>query len=120
MEIRTLHENGQIFAIVPLKEFECLRDAAEDAEDNAMLAEALARNEEGFPLALFEALEAGENPVRVLRKYRGLTQAVLAAKANLSRAYLAQIETGAREGTLSSMYGIAQALGVPLDMLVTK
>jgi transcriptional regulator with XRE-family HTH domain len=39
----------------------------------------------------------------------------LAEAAGISRAYLAQIETGKRDGTLSLQRSFADALGVGLD-----
>lgn len=115
--LKIIEQHGQAFAMLPLAEFEMLRDAAEHAADLVALEEALAKDEEGFPLALLDAIDRGENAVRLLRDYRALTQAQLAEGAGIARAYLAQIETGKRDGTLKTMRALADALEVPLDML---
>ncbi len=60
----------------------------------------------------------GENSVRVWREYRGLSVKDLAAKAEISAAYLSQIEGGNREGSISTMKALATALSLDLDDLV--
>jgi ribosome-binding protein aMBF1 (putative translation factor) len=95
--------------------------AAEDATDRAAYRAAkqrLARGEDEMVLAVFaERLLAGENPVRVFRELRGLSVKDLAARAKLSAAYLSQVETGARQGTMATRRKLARALDVALDDL---
>jgi transcriptional regulator with XRE-family HTH domain len=50
--------------------------------------------------------------LRTLRGRRGLTQEALAAKAGLSRTYLARLETARQDPTLSTLVKLATALGV--------
>lgn len=64
------------------------------------------------------ALLDGENPVKVWREYRGLTQQQLAEVAEISTPYLSQIETGKRTGTTDVLLAVAKALGVTLDDIV--
>ena len=59
-----------------------------------------------------------ENPIRVYREYRRMTQQQLADKAGIARAYLAEIETGKKQGGIATLKAIAQALDVDLDMVV--
>ncbi len=96
--------------------------AAEDATDRAAYRSAkqrLARGEDEMVPGVFaERLLAGENPVRVFRELRGLSVKELAARAKLSAAYLSQVETGARQGTLATRRKLARALDVALDDLV--
>jgi transcriptional regulator with XRE-family HTH domain len=58
------------------------------------------------------------HPVRAWRERRGYSQAQLAALVGISRAYLTQIETGERTGTLEVMVAVARALGCRIDDLV--
>ena len=44
--------------------------------------------------------------VQDLRKQRGLPQAALAAKAGISREYLARLEIGRHEPTLTTLQGL--------------
>jgi transcriptional regulator with XRE-family HTH domain len=56
--------------------------------------------------------------LRMLRRRRGLTQEALAAKAGLSRTYLARLETARQDPTLSTLVKLAKALGVPVTTLL--
>ena len=77
-----------------------------------------AGDEELVPAAIVNAILDGENPVRVWRQHRGMSQVQLAEAADISQAYLAQIETRKREGTLGLYRSLADVLGVDLDDLV--
>ncbi|MGH2625503.1 MAG: helix-turn-helix domain-containing protein [Anaerolineales bacterium] len=50
--------------------------------------------------------------LRTLRRDRGLTQQQLAAKAGLSREYLARLERARQDPTLSTLAKLAKALRV--------
>jgi DNA-binding XRE family transcriptional regulator len=115
--MRTLNENGQTFVLVPLADFERMTRNIEDIVDIAAFDAAMERNEEAFPIALFDAIEAGENPIKAFRTYRGIRQAELAHMTNISAAYLSQLEKGAREGSVKMVKAIAIALNVPMDFL---
>ena len=56
--------------------------------------------------------------LKVWREYRGMSQATLADAAGLSQAYIAQIETGKREGRVDAYRAIANVLDVNIDDLV--
>lgn len=65
-----------------------------------------------------ECIAFGET-VRRLRLQRGLSQDEFAAVADLHRTYVGGIERGERNPTLTSIYRIAQALGVtPSELLL--
>ena len=76
-----------------------------------------AGDDELVPAAVANAILDGESPVRVWRRHREMSQVQLAEAAGISQAYLAQIETGKREGTLGLYRSLADALGVDLDDL---
>ena len=59
----------------------------------------------------------GENPGKVYRDLRGLTQTRLKAAANINAVYLSQIETGTRTGSIKTLAAIANALNVAVDDL---
>ena len=52
------------------------------------------------------------------RKQRGLTQESLARKAGISHGYLARLEIGMHEPTLSTLRRLAKVLGVKLGQLL--
>jgi transcriptional regulator with XRE-family HTH domain len=56
--------------------------------------------------------------LKKLREARELTQAVLANKAGISRAYLARLEMGRHDPPLSRLRKLAKALGVPAAKLL--
>jgi transcriptional regulator with XRE-family HTH domain len=56
--------------------------------------------------------------VKRLRERRGLTQEGLAAKAGISRTYLARLETARQDPTLSTLEKLAKALRVKVGRLL--
>jgi transcriptional regulator with XRE-family HTH domain len=58
--------------------------------------------------------------MRVLREWRDVTQMHLSATTNLSQGYISDIENGRRTGTAAALRLIANALEVPLDLLVEE
>jgi transcriptional regulator with XRE-family HTH domain len=56
--------------------------------------------------------------VQALRAKRAMTQEVLAKKAGISRGYLARVETGRHEPTLTMLRKLAKALAVPVTALL--
>ena len=95
-----------------------LLEAYEDALDIAAYRAAKDANEEAFPIELFDKIDAGESPLKVFREHRGLTQTNLAKKAGTSQGMINHIEKGNREGTVSMLKDLANALDIDLDMLI--
>lgn len=106
------------FAVIPIELYERLSAVLEDVDD-AALADAARAADDGFriPAAVVNALLEGEQPVKVWREQRGLTQDALAAKAGISKAYLCQMETRKRVGALKTLRAIADALAVSVNEL---
>ena len=111
--------SGERMVVLPETEFLALREAAEDrmdAEAILRFREKLAAGEEEMvPAEIVNRILDGENKVRVWRVYRGLTARDLAATTGLSAPYISEIESGKKEGGLSAMKKIAEALKVDLD-----
>ncbi|MFM2042356.1 MAG: hypothetical protein RLY86_932 [Pseudomonadota bacterium] len=105
-------------------DYEALLDALEEAQDLERIrridADIATGRTETMPLDMALALCDGANPVRVWRTHRGMTARELAAKAGITAAYLSEIETGKKSGSLSVLTAIASALRVDLDDLVRK
>ncbi|MDX2142878.1 MAG: helix-turn-helix transcriptional regulator [Rhodospirillaceae bacterium] len=93
-----------------------LRQKVVDLQD--LLEIAQSRGEPTFPTCVLDRILAGENPVRVYREHRELTQRSLAKTAGISTAYLSEIETGAKGGSATALKSIALALDVPMENLV--
>ncbi len=73
---------------------------------------------EFVPLELSKRLVAGDNPIRVWRTYRGMTQAALAAAAGIGQPFLSQLENGRRSPSVAAAKGIARALGLDIEEIV--
>lgn len=116
---------GEI-AILPRKEYEALAAKAAEADEDAGTARIVARARkeiaDGAPLLpkqVVDRFARGENPVRVLREWRDVTQLYLSFKTGLSQGYVSDMETGRRKGTAAALRRIADVLKVPLDLLVS-
>ena len=112
-------------AILPRKDYEILVAKASEADEDAGTVRIVARARKeiaaGGPLLpkeMVDRIANGENPVRVLREWRDVTQMHLSFKTNLSQGYISDIENGRRTGTAAALRLIANALEVPLDILV--
>ena len=86
-------------------EYHALREALEDAADNATLLRLRAETagEEAMPAALFDRILDGESPVRVWREFRGLRARELAEAAGVSAAYLSDIESSRKPGSARAL-----------------
>ena len=104
------------FAVIPWHDYERLAAIGEDAEDAAICDRA--KEQEAFPVEVVDRMLADENPIRVFRDYRRLTQRQLAEKVGISPLYLSQIERGVRTGSVTTLAAIANALSVELDDLL--
>jgi DNA-binding XRE family transcriptional regulator len=93
-------------------------NAAEAARRRRIAARERRDIAETMPVAVVRALASGATPLKAWREGRGLTQAALARRAGLSRAYLAQIEAGAREPSVAVLRRLATALELLADDLL--
>ncbi|MBW8298158.1 MAG: helix-turn-helix transcriptional regulator [Hydrogenophaga sp.] len=116
--------NGEEMVVLSRKDYEALLqrlDRVEDLEDSLAIADfekkLAAGQEELIPSEVVDRMVDGESPVRVWRDYRGLSAKDLAAKAGISTAYLSEIETGKKDGSVSALKSIADALKLDLDDL---
>lgn len=119
MSVQFIENNGMPeYAVIPAADYELLLKKSEMLDDVIAFDRAITEDEELLPAELVARLVSGENKVKVWRNYRGLTQEQLAQATNLAQAYIGQIETGKREGTVKVLVVIAEALGVDVDDLV--
>ena len=95
-------------------------DAEALLSDEELYDRADAEGGESFPAEVVDRLLAGQNPIRVYRDHRGMTQGALAAAAGIHPVYLSQIETGKRTGSAKTLAAIAEALGVTVDELIVE
>jgi mRNA-degrading endonuclease RelE of RelBE toxin-antitoxin system len=115
---------GEI-AILPRKEYEALAAKAAEADDDIGSARLVARARKeiaaGAPLIpkkIVDRIANGENPLRVLREWRDMTQLELSFKTDIGQGYISDLESRRRKGTTAALKRIAGAMNVPLDLLV--
>ena len=122
MSVQVIEKDGKPeWAVIPYQEYKRLIQEAEMLQDIRAYDEARKAIEEGeelVPSQVTYAILDGENPVRVWREHRRLTQQQLAEAAGISVPYLSQIESGKRKGTVEVLSAIAKALGLSLDDVV--
>ena len=108
------------YAVIPIDAYRRMAAALEDADDAEAIDKAWADDAAGetVPGEVAKGIIDGGPPLRVWRKYRGLTLASLAGRVGVSRGYLSQIENGHKSGTLDLFRRLATALDVSLDQLV--
>ncbi|MCY4373281.1 MAG: helix-turn-helix transcriptional regulator [Spirochaetaceae bacterium] len=118
--IQTVTLAGEDYAVVPLAEYEALRDAVnEDAMDSAIMKRVLEDpDEELVPFTLVKRIADGEHPVRVWREYRDMRAGELATAAGIANSYLSDIENGKKPGSINAMKRISIALDVTIDDLI--
>jgi ribosome-binding protein aMBF1 (putative translation factor) len=116
--------HGEV-AILPREEYEALVAKAAEADEDGGTARLVARARKdinaGAPLLpkdVVDRLANGDNAIRVLREWRDITQMELSSRTNISQGHISDIESGRRTGTPATLRRIADALGVPLDLLV--
>ena len=114
---------GEELAILPKSEYERLTARIGEDEGTARIvrrtrAALAAGHEIRLPKTVVDRLAAGQNPIRVLREWRDMTQAELAASAGITQGYLSELEAGKRKGPVALHQKIARALGTPIHLLL--
>ena len=118
-------ESGEELVVLPRRVYDRLvaRRINEDGETARIVDRTEAALAAGYDIAIpaevAEAIARGGNPIRVVREWRGITQAGLAkAGVGVTQGYISQLESGASGGTPKALSAIARALGVPVDLLI--
>lgn len=113
---------GEELVVLPRAEYDRLIADREMAEDVAAFDASERRlasgEDEILPAAMVDRLLAGANRVRVWREHRGLSAKELAERADVSAAYLSEIERGRKPGSVEAMKALSGALGLAIDDLV--
>ena len=104
-----LHIQGKPYVLVPLHDYRQMAGNGAASESGTG----------DIPAEILDLIHARqEHPIKVLRKFRGLTQTELAKKAGISRPYLTEIETGRKEGSIAAIRALAEALQAPSSLLI--
>ena len=109
---------GEKLVMLSESEYNRLLDLADIAIADRAIANVAAGRDEFIPSAMVDRLLGGENKLKVWRAHRGVSARNLAEKTGLSPSYISEIESGRKEGSISAMKKIAEALRLDLDDLV--
>jgi DNA-binding XRE family transcriptional regulator len=89
-----------------------------DARDHAVAMRDIAAGAPTLTDAELDEFLASPTATAFFRRRAGLTQVELAGRVGVSQAYLAQVETGARTGSVNLYVKLARALDVRVEDLV--
>ena len=88
MKVQVLEKDGkEEFAVLPIDEYRELVQRLEDLEDAQDLRSYRTNPGESYPPEVVNRLLDGENPVKVWREYRRLTQGQLAEQRRHRRSH---------------------------------
>jgi DNA-binding XRE family transcriptional regulator len=123
MNIQIIRQNGKPeYAVLPYPDYLVLVEQAEMLEDIRSYDEAkksiAGGDEELIPASVVNALADGENPIKVWREYRELTQQKVAEEIGISIPFVSQLETNKRKASIDVMKKLALLLKVDIDDLV--
>ena len=114
--------SGEEMVVLPRAEYEALITAVEDLEDALAAERSIERIAAGetelIPDTEVDAYLDAPTPLAFWRRKRGLTQAVLAEKVEVTQAYLSEIEGGKKEARIGVLRQLAGTLKVTVDQLV--
>lgn len=100
MKYDLLHIQGKPYVLVPLHDY---REISSNGTSS------------NLPGDILDQLSAQqEHPIKIIRKFREMTQADLAEASGISRPYLTEIETGKKDGSIRALKTLAEALGVTI------
>jgi len=112
---------GVDLAILPASDYKDMARRLEDIEDFVDASEAIAAieaGEETLPDEMVKRLSIDrDNPLRVWREYRELSQFALAQKAEVSQGRISELEKTGKAPTLDVARRIADAMNCDLDDL---
>jgi DNA-binding XRE family transcriptional regulator len=128
MKPQFIKTEGEELVVLPRRDYEALVKRAKKVSDEddkiARIVkksdEALAAGDEvELPSKVAEAIARGENPLRVIREWRGMTQMYLGEmKTNVGQSTISALESGSRRGTTAVWKQLARVLEVPMDILI--
>ena len=105
---------GERLVILPETQCRILAHAAADALKAIGRQQPLAPC---LPTAVSQAISDGQNLVRAIRQWRGLSGRYLARLAGITPSMVSQIERSGKTGSTRTLKAIADALCVPVDLV---
>src|SRR5258708_35808481 len=129
MKPQFIKTEGEELVVLARRDYEALvkraKRVSNEGEKIARIVktsdEALAAGDEvELPSKVAEAIARGENPLRIIREWRGMTQMYLSEmKTNVGQSTISALESGSRRGTTAVRKQLARVLEVPMDILIS-
>jgi len=111
----TISPDGQRLVTMTAEEYQDLLDARDAEAAMRAVAAGTLQTLSGEDV---DAYLAAATPLAFWRRHRGFTQADMAQAAGVSQPWLAQLENGKREGSVSVYQRLARLLGLSVDELL--
>ena len=116
--------SGEELVVIPRAEYEALRAAAGEDEDDESVAIYDARKaalasgcDTVLPEAISLLLLRGNSRLKAVRLWREMSQTELAEKAGIGQGYLSDMESGRRAGREDVLRKLARFLDVPIGWI---
>jgi DNA-binding XRE family transcriptional regulator len=118
MTTEITNKNGKDYAVIPYELYQQLIEDAETLSDIKAYDLIKNKSEESFPAYVVDRIYLQQqNPIKVYREYRNLSQSELAKKVNITLEYLQQIENDINVASQQNLEVIAQVLNIDLDII---
>lgn len=108
------HDGKPAYVLVPYEDYQGSLKTDEQLLDEARTHDTGTR----YPHDVTWRLVNGDNPIKVIREWKGLSQADLADKAGVSVNFISMLETGRRPLTAKTALALAHAMAVDADVLL--
>lgn len=116
MNIQQINLNDTDYVVISKSDYDNLIAEQINTERYHKIV-SLSSEEEALPHEMVKRL-LNESPLKVWREYRGLTMSALAEKVGVSQSYISDIENGKKDGSVSVIKRIAEALETDIDLIV--
>lgn len=70
-----------------------------------------------IPKSVVDRIVAGDSPLRVFRRWRGISQIELSIRTGVSRCHISDIENRRSRATAAMLKKFSKAINVPWDLL---
>lgn len=122
MNVQIIENDGRPeWAVIRYEDYLGILERLEDLNDirayDQAKSELAQGTDEVIPTVIFDRLSSGENPLRVWREYRGMTQQTLADAAGVGKSYISQLESGTKTGAVRTLRSFAKVLKLDVDDL---
>ena len=109
--------NETQLAVIPMSEYIGLKEQLEEVVELRII-ERNREQDKAIPHTYYHRVIRGENPIKVYREWRKLTQSKLATICGVTQANIAVIERFDNIGSVPLLFKIAHALNIDFEHIV--